>query len=142
ARRATSRGTGGTNRGSDLAPCLLGPGRSDRWIISDLRSRAGRREIVDYYHGKKAHEARLDDPQRRDTLAAMTSGYTPVMIEHLLDEALVWALRRDADRLSWADLQRAKMTEEIGLGQPVEYTEAERRTIATHEAGHATVAWL
>src|SRR5207245_11266457 len=36
----------------------------------------------------------------------------------------------------------AKMTEELGLAQPVEYTEAERRTIATHEAGHATVAWL
>jgi ATP-dependent Zn protease len=64
------------------------------------------------------------------------------MIEHVLDEALVWALRRGADRLSWSDLQRAKMTEEIGLAQPVEYTEAERRTIATHEAGHATVAWL
>jgi cell division protease FtsH len=64
------------------------------------------------------------------------------MIEHLLDEALVWALRRGADRLNWADVQKAKMTEEIGLAQPVEYTEAERRTIATHEAGHATVAWL
>jgi ATP-dependent Zn protease len=64
------------------------------------------------------------------------------MIEHLLDEALVWALRRGADGLNWADLQRAKMTEEIGLAQPVEYTEGERRTIATHESGHATVAWL
>ena len=79
---------------------------------------------------------------RRETLAAMTAGYSPVMIEHLLDEALVWALRRGAHRLSWNDLQQAKMTEEIGLAQPVEYTEAERRTIATHEAGHATVAWL
>jgi ATP-dependent Zn protease len=39
-------------------------------------------------------------------------------------------------------LQRAKLTDEIGLAQPVEYTEAERRTIATHEAGHAAVAWL
>src|SRR5213079_2137958 len=38
--------------------------------------------------------------------------------------------------------QQAKMTEEIGLKQPVEYAEAERRTIATHEAGHATVAHL
>jgi ATP-dependent Zn protease len=64
------------------------------------------------------------------------------MLEHLLDEALVWALRRDATRLSWADIQRAKMTEEIGLAQPVEYAEAERRTIATHESGNATVAWL
>ncbi len=45
-------------------------------------------------------------------------------------------------RLGWDDIQQAKMTEEIGLAQPVEYAEAERRTIATHESGHATVAWL
>jgi ATP-dependent Zn protease len=64
------------------------------------------------------------------------------MLVHLLDEALVWALRRGAGAMSWQDLQRAKMTEEIGLAQPVEYTEAERRTIATHESGHAAVAWL
>ncbi len=80
--------------------------------------------------------------RRRETLAALTAGYSPVMIEHLMDEALVWALRRGDSGLSWNDLQQAKMTEEIGLAQPVEYTEAERRTIATHEAGHATVAWL
>jgi ATP-dependent Zn protease len=72
----------------------------------------------------------------------MTFGYSPVMIEHLFDEALVWALRRGADRLDWYDVQQAKMTEEIGLKQPVEYTDLERRTIATHEAGHATVAAL
>ena len=118
------------------------PGRFDRTIYFDLPSRSGRRDILDYYLGKKAHEPELDDPARRETLAAMTSGYSPVMLEHLLDEALVWALRRGAHRLSWDDIQHAKMTEEIGLAQPVEYTEAERRTIATHEAGHATVAWL
>jgi len=133
---------GATNRAADLDPALLRPGRFDRSLYFDLPNRSGRREIIDYYLSKKAHDAELDDAQRRDTMAAMTSGYTPVMIEHLLDEALVWALRRGADRLSWVDIQRAKMTEEIGLAQPVEYTEAERRTIATHEAGHATVAWL
>jgi ATP-dependent Zn protease len=77
-----------------------------------------------------------------DRLAASTFGYSPAMLVHLLDEALVWALRRAAPAMSWEDIQKAKMTEEIGLAQPVEYTEAERRTIATHEAGHATVAWL
>jgi cell division protease FtsH len=133
---------GATNRAADLDPALLRPGRFDRSLYFDLPNRSGRREIIDYYLAKKSHEPELDDAQRRDTMAAMTSGYTPVMIEHLLDEALVWALRRGADRLNWADIQRAKMTEEIGLAQPVEYTEAERRTIATHEAGHATVAWL
>jgi cell division protease FtsH len=133
---------GATNRAGDLDPALLRPGRFDRSIHFDLPGRAGRREIIDYYLAKKAHEPELDDPARRDAMAAMTSGYTPVMIEHVLDEALVWALRRGAGRLSWADVQQAKMTEEIGLAQPVEYTEAERRTIATHESGHATVAWL
>jgi ATP-dependent Zn protease len=133
---------GATNRKDDLDPALLRPGRFDRSIYFDLPSRSGRREIIDYYLGKKAHEPALDDTEKRDTLAAMTFGYSPVMIEHLLDEALVWALRRGADGLSWADIQQARMTEELGLKQPVEYTEAERRAIATHEAGHATVAYL
>jgi cell division protease FtsH len=139
---ANSLVIGATNRAADLDPALLRPGRFDRSIYFDLPGRSGRREILDYYLAKKAHDPDLDDPALRDTAAAMTSGYSPVMIEHLLDEALVWALRRGADRLNWADLQKAKMTEEIGLAQPVEYTEAERRTIATHEAGHATIAWL
>src|SRR5438105_10163654 len=133
---------GATNRAADLDPALLRPGRFDRTIAFDLPSRAGRREIIDFYLGRNAHDEFMDEAVTRDTLAAMTFGYSPVMIEHLFDEALVWALRRGADRLSWPDVQRAKMTEEIGLAQPVEYTEAERRTIATHEAGHATVAWL
>jgi len=133
---------GATNRAADLDPALLRPGRFDRSIGFDLPGRSGRREIIDYYLAKKAHVAELDLDARRDALAAVTAGYTPVMIEHLLDEALVWALRGERERLTWADIQAAKMTEEIGLAQPVEYTEAERRTIATHEAGHATVAWL
>src|ERR1041385_7124059 len=133
---------GATNRAADLDPALLRPGRFDRSIYFDLPNRSGRREIIDYYLAKKSQDAELDEDSRRDTMAAMTSGYSPVMIEHLLDEALVWALRRGGESLNWSDIQRAKMTEEIGLAQPVEYTEAERRTIATHEAGHATVAWL
>ena len=133
---------GATNRAADLDPALLRPGRFDRSIYFDLPSRSGRREILDYYLAKKAHDPALDDPERRATLAAMTFGYSPVMIEHLLDEALVWALRRGADGLNWDDLQQARMTEELGLKHPVEYTEDERRAIATHEAGHATVAHL
>jgi len=133
---------GATNRAADLDPALVRPGRFDRTITFDAPGRAGRRDIIDFYLDRKAHDAELDDPARRDALAALTFGHTPVMIERLLDEALVWALRRGSDRLSWSDLQKAKLTEEIGLAQDVEYAEAERRLIATHEAGHATVAWL
>src|SRR5918997_4603134 len=133
---------GATNRADDLDPALLRPGRFDRSIHFGLPGRRERREIIDYYLDKKAHAPELDAPERRETLAAMTMGYSPVMIEHLFDEALVWALRRGDERLDWRDVQSAKMTEEIGLQSPVEYTDAERRCIATHEAGHATVAHL
>jgi cell division protease FtsH len=133
---------GATNRAADLDPALLRPGRFDRSIHFDLPSRSGRREIIDYYLGRKSHIAELDKEERRDQLAAMTFGYTPVMIEHLFDEGLVWALREGRESMSWDDLQQAKLTEEIGLKQPVEYNDDEKRTIATHEAGHAVVAHL
>ncbi len=133
---------GATNRAADLDPALLRPGRFDRSIHFDLPSRSGRREIIDYYLDRKAHVPELDKEERRDQLAAMTFGYTPVMIEHLFDEALVWSLRDGRASMDWADVQQAKLTEEIGLKQPVEYSDDEKRTIATHEAGHATVAYL
>jgi ATP-dependent Zn protease len=133
---------GATNRASDLDPALLRPGRFDRTITVDLPGRAGRREIIDFYLARKAHVADLERDELRDSLAATTFGYSPVMLEHLFDEALVWALRRGAERLNWDDIQQAKMTSELGLAQPVTYAERERVTIATHEAGHATVAWL
>ncbi len=47
-----------------------------------------------------------------------------------------------ATQMDWADVQQAKLTEEIGLAQPVEYTVEEKSFIATHEAGHAVVAYL
>jgi ATP-dependent Zn protease len=131
---------GATNRAADLDPALLRPGRFDRTITFDLPSRNGRQEILAHELQRRAHDPGVET--RIAELAGQTFGYTPAMLVHLLDEALVWALRRGAQTMSWADIQQAKMTEEIGLAQPVEYTEAERRTIATHESGHATVAWL
>lgn len=133
---------GATNRAGDLDPALLRPGRFDRTITVDLPGRSDRREIIDYYLDRKRHTTELDTNECRDTLAATTMGYSPVMLEHLLDEALVWALRRGSERLSWEDLQRAKMTAELGLAQPTAYAEGERVAIATHEAGHAVAAWL
>ena len=131
-----------TNRADSLDPALLRPGRFDRRVTFELPAQAGRRLLVDHFLAGKAHTVELDDPAVRDTLAAVTQGYSPVMIEHLLDEALVNAVRRGDTALSWKDVERARMVEEVGLGSPVAYTEHERRLIATHEAGHATAAWL
>jgi cell division protease FtsH len=131
---------GATNRAADLDPALLRPGRFDRTLTFDLPSRSGRADILAQELRRRSHDPDVEG--RVDQLAAATMGYSPAMLVHLLDEALVWALRRGARAMSWADVQKAKMTEEVGLAQPVEYTEAERRTIATHESGHAAVAWL
>src|SRR5437763_4077294 len=133
---------GATNRADDLDPALLRPGRFDRSIHFDLPNRSGRREIIDYYLDRKAHTPEFDRADRREALAAMTAGYSPVMIEHLFDEGLVWALRDGRPAMTWSDVQQAKFTEEIGLKQPVEYTDGEKRRIATHEGGHAVVAHL
>ena len=131
-----------TNRAEALDPALLRPGRFDRKLYFDLPNKDGRRELIDYFLARKAHHPELDEPLRREELAHLTFGYTPVMIEHLLDEALVWGLRSGRDAMRWTDVSQAKLSEEIGLKQPVTYTPLEKEMVATHEAGHAVAAYL
>ena len=133
---------GATNRADTLDPALMRPGRFDRSLYFDLPSRAGRRELIDYFLIRRAHAEEMKREDLRDELAAMSLGYSPAMLEHILDEALVWAIREGRKQLSWKDIQRARLSEEIGLAQPVAYTVRERDLIATHEAGHAVAAYL
>jgi len=131
-----------TNRADSLDPALLRPGRFDRRLVFDLPDKSGRRELVDHFLGRKSHEPILDDEEYRDALAGVTQGFSPVEIEHLMDEALVNAVRRGAAGMSWSDLEHARMVTTVGLGQPVGYTAHEQRLIATHESGHAVTAYL
>jgi cell division protease FtsH len=131
-----------TNRPEVLDPALLRPGRFDRRLYFDLPDAAGRRELIDYFLALKAHHPELNDDGTRRELARITFGYSPVMIEHLLDEALIWALRSGRDGMRWVDVSQAKLSEEIGLKQPVAYTPLEKEMVATHEAGHAVAAYL
>ncbi|MEX2289975.1 MAG: AAA family ATPase [Mycobacteriales bacterium] len=131
-----------TNRADGLDRALLRPGRFDRRITFELPTKTGRRTLLDHFLKTKAHTPELDEPELRDALSSVTQGYTPVMIEHLLDEALVNAVRRGETALTHKDIEKARLVEEVGMGQPVAYTDHERRLIATHEAGHATLAWL
>ena len=130
-----------TNRADSLDPALMRPGRFDQRLYFDLPSRAGRRELIDLFLSRKSHSLEMDDG-RRDELAGMTFGYSPVQIEHLLDEGLIVALRHGRDQLMWSDVTSAKLTEDIGLPHAESYTPDERRQIATHEAGHAVIAYL
>jgi len=131
-----------TNRGDSLDPALLRPGRFDRRLFFDVPTKSERLELLDFFLVNKKHHQQLDDPVVRERLAHETFGYTPVMIEHLLDEGLLMALRDGRREMNYQDLIEAKFTEEIGTKQSTVYTEADRESVATHEAGHATVAYF
>jgi cell division protease FtsH len=129
-----------TNRADFLDQALLRPGRFDRRLFFDLPTKAERDDLIDFFLDRKRHHDQLDDPKLRDRLAHETFGYTPVMIEHLFDEALLVALREGRKWMNYEDVLEAKYTEEIGVKQAVEYAETDRESVATHEAGHAVVA--
>ncbi|MCW2547987.1 MAG: ATPase central domain protein [Mycobacterium sp.] len=131
-----------TNRASSLDPALTRPGRFDRQLTFDLPAKASRRQLIDYFLIKRSHGPELVDPEHRDALAAVTPGWSPAKLEFLLDEALINAVRRGDDAMNWHDVESARITAEVGMGAPVAYTPHERELIATHEAGHATMAWL
>ena len=131
-----------TNRADGIDPALMRPGRFDRRLTFQEPGKDGRRALFDHFLARKAHVPALDDDEQRDAMAAVTVGYTPAMIEGLLDEALVNAVRRGATAMSRADIESARLTMEVGMGQPTAYTDHERRLIATHEAGHAVATWL
>jgi ATP-dependent Zn protease len=131
-----------TNRANVLDSALLRPGRFDRQLYFDLPTKQGRRDLIDFFLARKAHRTDLNEDPTREHLAHDTLGYTPVMIEHLFDEALLLALRDGRDGMTITDVYQAKLNEEIGLASPVTYTEGERRAVATHEAGHATAAYV
>jgi len=99
-----------TNRADSLDPALLRPGRFDRRLTFALPGKTGRRALIDYYLDRKAHAPELDDPERRDALAAVSQGYSPAKLEHLLDEGLVNAVRRGSKSMTWNDLERARLT--------------------------------
>lgn len=127
-----------TNRAADLDPALLRPGRFDRIIHFDLPPRSDRAAIAAFYLDRKAHTGDVSAYE----IAGLTTGYTPVSIERLLDEALICALRHGRRALGMHDVLQAKLITELGLSHDAGYQPEERRRIAVHEAGHALLAEL
>jgi cell division protease FtsH len=131
-----------TNRGDSLDAALLRPGRFDRRLYFDVPTKQERRDLIDFFMARKAHDEELATDEGRDRIATETFAYTPVMIEHLFDEALLVALRDGRREMRLRDVMEAKFDEEVGLKQTTAYTDFDREAVATHEAGHATVAYF
>lgn len=127
---------GATNRASSLDPALLRPGRFDRKIHVGNPDAEGREDILRYYLAKVRHE-----PIDYAKLSRMTVGYSPAALKNIVNEALLFALQDGRDALRWDDLWSAKLTEEIGLKQPVKYSQREKEMVAVHEAAHAVASY-
>jgi cell division protease FtsH len=127
---------GATNRAAALDPALVRPGRFDRVVHVGRPDAEGREDILRYYLAKVRHEP-IDYPK----LARMTVGYSPASLKNIVNEALLFALQDGRDALTWSDLWQAKLTEEIGLKQPVKYLQREKEMVAVHEAAHAVASY-
>jgi ATP-dependent Zn protease len=121
-----------TNRAQVLDPALLRPGRFDRKIHVGLPDKEGRTDVISYYLAKVAHK-----PLDIEKFAQVTIGYSPARIKNIINEALIVALQDGREALTWEDIWQAKLIDEIGLKQPVKYTDKEKVMTAVHEAGHA-----
>jgi ATP-dependent Zn protease len=124
----------------NLDPALTRPGRMGRHVWFRTPTKDDRKDIFALYLGKVAHEPDLDTPQRRDEIARITSGYSPAMIEQVCSLALTYAHHKGNIEFSWEDLLEAMSVIESGAAVNIQYTEAETRAVAIHEAGHAAAA--
>ncbi len=130
---------GATNLADVLDPALLRPGRFDHKITVDAPDADGRRDLLEYYMEKVRHEP--DFPFQR--AAAETIGFTPVMIKHIINQAVVVAHFEGREEVSYRDFTEAREMWEWGLRQPIRaMSQEDRRRLAYHEAGHAVARYL
>ncbi|MDA8195645.1 MAG: AAA family ATPase [Actinomycetota bacterium] len=130
-----------TNRVNDLDPALLRPGRFDRVVAFGLPSRKERLDLIDYFLSSRNHHGDLDETINRERIAAKTTGYSPAMLERLFDEALIIATRFGRSEMEYSDIEESLLTVTIGVARKEPYPPSQRLAIATHEAGHAIMAW-
>lgn len=125
-----------TNRADVLDPALLRPGRFDRRTNIMLPERKDREAILNIHFKKKP----VDETVNIDALAAKTAGSSGADLANIANEAAIIAARRNAKKISNADVTEAFEKVAIGPERKTKImNEAEKRMTAYHEAGHAIV---
>ena len=128
-----------TNRADILDKALMRAGRFDRQIEVGLPELNERREIFDVHLRK----LKLDKDLDRDFLAKQTPGFSGADIANVCNEAALIAARHNKDCVGKEDFLAAVDRIIGGLERKNKViSPQEKKTIAYHEAGHATVSWL
>lgn len=128
-----------TNRADILDKALMRAGRFDRQIEVGLPDLNEREQIFGVHLAKLKLAADVEPP----FLAKQTPGFSGADIANVCNEAALIAARHDKDAVSKEDFLAAVDRIIGGLEKKNKIiTASEKRTIAYHEAGHATVSWL
>lgn len=128
-----------TNRVDVLDKALLRAGRFDRQIHVDLPDLNERKEVF----GVHLRPIKIDDTVDVDLLARQTPGFSGADIANVCNEAALIAARHGKKFVGKQDFLDAVDRIIGGLEKKTKITtEAERRSIALHEAGHASISWL
>lgn len=128
-----------TNRPDVLDPALLRPGRFDRQVVVPLPDIRGREQILKVHMRKIPVGADVDE----SVLARGTPGFSGADLANLVNEAALFAARRNGRVVAMEDFERAK--DKIMMGaerKAMVMSEDEKRNTAYHESGHALVARL
>ncbi|MDE6558803.1 MAG: ATP-dependent zinc metalloprotease FtsH, partial [Muribaculaceae bacterium] len=128
-----------TNRADMLDKALMRPGRFDRQIYVDLPELQDRVEIFNVHLRNLKVNSKLDVEQ----LARQTQGFSGADIANVCNEAALIAARNNKEAVDFSDFMAAIDRIVGGMEKRSRViTNDEKRSIATHEAGHATVSWL
>ena len=128
-----------TNRADMLDKALLRAGRFDRQISVDLPDLTERKEIFQVHLRK----VKIDDTVDIDFLSRQTPGFSGADIANVCNEAALIAARHNNKTVGKQDFLNAVDRIIGGLEKKTKVmTNDEKRTIALHEAGHATVSWF
>ncbi len=127
-----------TNRADILDKALLRAGRFDRQIHVDLPDLNERKEVFQVH----LKPLKIDDTVDIDLLARQTPGFSGADIANVCNEAALIAARHGKEAVSKDDFISAVDRIVGGLEKKTKVmTAEEKRTIALHEAGHATISW-
>ena len=128
-----------TNRADILDKALLRAGRFDRQIHVDLPDLNERKEIFNVH----LRPIKIDETVDVDTLARQTPGFSGADIANVCNEAALIAARNNSEWVTKQFFHDAVDRIIGGLEKKTKVmTVAEKRTIALHEAGHATISWF
>jgi cell division protease FtsH len=128
-----------TNRADVLDRALMRAGRFDRQIYVDMPDLNERKEIFDVHLKPIKLEKKLD----KDFLARQTPGFSGADIANICNEAALIAARKKKSSVQKQDFLDAVDRIIGGLEKKNKIiTKQEKKTIAYHESGHATVSWM